>query len=140
NLFAGAGQIFVAVAIDGRELPLHLDTGANRSNLSALYAAANPERVAALATSDARMSSAGGMSSTRVATWRGAPLALAGRPLVLPALAIELPAPGPPPRGYGQLGSEALRAFESYTLDFNAMRLEVGPPVPPAAAPAAHPG
>jgi hypothetical protein len=33
--------------------------------------------------------------------------------------------------------SEALRAFESYTIDFHAMWLELGPPVPaPAPAPA----
>ena len=138
NLVAGAGQVFVAVAVDGLEVPLHLDTGANRSSLSALYAAANPARIAALATSEAHTASAGGTASGRVATWRNAPLALAGRSLRLPALSIALPAPGgPAPRRYGQLGSEALRAFESYTLDFNAMRLDLGPPVPPA-APAAQ--
>jgi predicted aspartyl protease len=134
NLFAGAGQVFVAVAVDGREVPLHLDTGANRSSLSALYAAANPDRIAALATSEARMMSAGSAASTQVATWRNAPLALAGRVLQLPALEIALAAPGAhPPRMFGAIGSDSLRAFESYTLDFNFMRLEVGPPVPPAA-------
>ena len=136
NLFAGTGQVFVAVTVDGRDLPLHLDTGANSSSLSALYATANPERIAALATSHAHRGSAGGMVSARVATWRNAPLALGGRALLLPALTITLPADGsPPPRDYGTLGSEALRAFESYTLDFRAMRLELGPPVP-APAPA----
>jgi predicted aspartyl protease len=133
NLVAGGGQLFVAVAVDGREVPFHLDSGANRSSLSDLYAAANPARVAALATSQARTASAGGTASGQVATWRDAPLAVAGRSLRLPALPIALPAPGrPPQRRYGQLGSEALRAFESYTLDLNAMRLDLGPPVPAA--------
>ena len=140
NLVAGAAQIFVAVAIDGQEVPLHLDTGANSSSLSALYAAANPTRIAALATGETHTGSAGGVASRRVATWRNAPLAVGGRTLLLPMLPISLPVPGAPTaRYYGALGSEALRAFESYTLDFNRMRLELGPPVPPAppAAPAA---
>jgi hypothetical protein len=52
---------------------------------------------------------------------------------------ITLSAPGTPtPRGYGALGSDALRAFESYTLDFNAMRLELGPPIPAQAPAASH--
>jgi predicted aspartyl protease len=139
NLVAGAGQVFVTVAVDGRDLPLHLDTGANHSSLSALYAAVYPQRIAALATSEAHMGSAGGVASARVATWRNAPLALGGRTLLLPALPIALPAPGgPAPRSYGTLGSEALRAFESYTLDFKAMRLELGPPVPAPAPAAGH--
>ena len=63
---------------------------------------------------------------------------MAGRALRLPTLEIALPAPGgPAPRTYGSLGSAALRLFESYTIDFNAMRLDLGPPVP-AEAPAAH--
>jgi hypothetical protein len=139
NLVAGAGQVFVTVAVDGRDLPLHLDTGANHSSLSALYAAAYPQRIAALATtSEAHMGSAGGVASARVATWPNAPLALGGRTLLLPALPIALPAPGPAPRSYGTLGSEALRAFESYTLDFKAMRLELGSPVPAPTPAAGH--
>lgn len=139
NLFAGAGQVFVAVAIDGHEVPLHLDTGANRTALSALYAAANPDRIAALASGQAHMMSAGGAASTQVATWRNASLALAGRPFQLPSLQIALPGSGrPAPRDYGTLGSEALRAFESYTLDFRTMRLDLGPPVPPAPPQPAH--
>ncbi|MBV9882161.1 MAG: retropepsin-like domain-containing protein [Sphingomonadaceae bacterium] len=139
NLVATAGQVFVKVAVDGREVPLHLDTGANQSALSARYAAANPARVAALATGQARMASAGGTASTRFATWRDPPLALAGRALPLLSLRIGLAAPGAPePRDNGTLGSDALRAFESYTLDFRAMRLEVGPAVPAPAPAAAH--
>jgi hypothetical protein len=92
------------------------------------------ERVAALATGQARMASAGGTASTSFANWPNAPLALGGRALLLPSLRIALAAPGAPePRDNGTLGSEALRAFQSYTLDFRAMRLELGPPVPPAA-------
>ncbi|HYJ52549.1 MAG TPA: retropepsin-like aspartic protease [Allosphingosinicella sp.] len=135
NLIARGNDLFVAASVGGRALPLHLDTGSNQTTLSALYAEAAPAAVAALQTSEAQRSSAGGTARTRVATWANAPIALAGRSLVLPQLPVALPnADGPPPRNYGVLGSNALRAFESYTLDFRAMRLELGEPVRSAAA------
>lgn len=130
NLTAGGSDLFVTVAVDGRDVPMHLDTGANRSGLTALYAAANPEAVAALGRRTAGMASAGGARVATVATWPNAPLALAGRALLLPSLEVGLPsADGPAPRFVGVLGSDVLRAFESYTLDFRAMRLELGAPV-----------
>ncbi|MEA3011508.1 MAG: hypothetical protein QOD42_53 [Sphingomonadales bacterium] len=135
NLTASGNDLFVTVAVDGREVPMHLDSGANKSGLSALYARAHPEAVAALGRRTAGMASAGGARLANVATWPNAPLALAGRTLVLPSLEIGLPsADGPAPRFVGVLGSDVLRAFESYTLDFHAMRLELGAPVAAAAA------
>lgn len=135
NMSASGNNIFVTVAVDGGDVPMHLDTGANRSSLSALYARAHPEAVAALARRTAGMASAGGARLASVATWPNAPLALAGRTLVLPSLEIGLPsAEGPAPRFIGVLGSDVLRAFESYALDFGAMRLELGAPVQAAPA------
>ena len=131
NLVSDGDQIFVAVGVDGRDVPFHLDTGANHSSLTALYAADHPDLIAALTTGNAYAGSAGGLASARVALWRDAPLTVVGRTLQLPSLPIELPGQsGPPARNYGKLGSDVLRAFESYTLDFGAMRLELGPPVP----------
>jgi len=135
NMAASGNNLFVTVAVDGRDVPMHLDTGANQSRLSALYAAAHPEAVAALPRRTAGMASAGGARLTTVATWADAPLALAGRALRLPRLEIALPAAdGPAPRFVGVLGSDVLRAFESYTLDLRAMRLELGAPVQAAPA------
>jgi hypothetical protein len=131
NLHASGNDLFVDVAIDGRNVPLHLDTGANQSSLSALYAAANPAVIADLQADERRTASAGGMRLASVATWRDAPIRFGGRALVLPSLPVSLPAEGPKPRFYGTLGSNALRAFESYTIDFTTMRLELGEAVAP---------
>ncbi|MGZ8359450.1 MAG: retropepsin-like aspartic protease family protein [Allosphingosinicella sp.] len=133
NLRASGNDLFVDVIVDGRPAPLHLDTGANETSLSARYAEAHPDVVAGLETSERNLASAGGARRARIARWRQAPLTLAGRSLVLPELPLGLPGDGPEPRFYGTLGSNALRAFTSYTIDFEAMRLELGPPV---AAPA----
>lgn len=129
NLHADGTDLFIDVTVDGRPMALHLDTGANQTSLSALYAEANPEAVATLATGEARRASAGGATQTRVATWANAPVGLAGRNLVLPQLPVTLPVAGERPRVYGVLGSNALRAFESYTIDFATMRLDLGAPV-----------
>ena len=134
NLRAAGNQLFAEVNVDGRTVPLLLDTGADRTSLTALYAAAEPARVAALRTGQANFSSAGGTRVRRFAIWPEAPLAVAGRSLTLPQLNIELPGSGPEPDDHGTLGSDLLRRFESYTLDFRAMRLSLGAPVGAAAS------
>ena len=129
NLHASSNMVFVDVGIDGRSFPLLLDTGANQTSLTALYAEAVPAAVAGLESRVAATASAGGSRQDRVASWANAPISVAGRSLRLPTLPVALRGEGPPPRFYGTLGSNALRAFESYTLDFAAMRLELGEPV-----------
>lgn len=134
NLTASGNELFAGLSVDGRVVPLHLDTGANQTSLTALYAATEPGRVQALQTGQGNYSSAGGTRAIRFATWTNPPLALAGRSFTLPALAISLPGDGPPPRFNGVLGADVLRRFESYTLDFEAMRMSLGTPVQAAPA------
>ena len=138
NLSASGNDLFVAAAVDGRPVPLHLDTGANRTSLSALYAGANPDRVAALAASEVGNASAGG---ARRLSGRdlGRRAGRAGR--------ADAPAAGARHRlagragraraSLGTLGADVLRRFDSYTIDFQAMRLELGEPVAAATAAAA---
>ena len=133
NLAASGNQLYVETGVDGRILPLHLDTGANQTSLTPLYAAAEPARIAGLASGRTQLASAGGTRVSNVATWADAPLTLAGRTLRLPQLPVRLAGEGPDARDYGTLGSNVLRTFQSYTLDLGAMRLELGEPV--AAAP-----
>ncbi|HTU11715.1 MAG TPA: retropepsin-like aspartic protease [Allosphingosinicella sp.] len=129
NLHASGNDLFADMVVDGRTIPLHLDTGADRTSLTALYAAAEPRRVAGLRTASANFSSAGGTRQLNYAVWPDAPVAFAGRSLTLPQLTIALPAAGPASRFNGVLGSDVLRRFESWTLDFGAMRLSVGAPL-----------
>jgi predicted aspartyl protease len=129
NLHAAGNQLFADVTISGRTVPLLLDTGADRTSLTALYAATEPARVAALRTSEANFSSPGGTRTRRFAIWPDAPVALDGRTLTLPQLTIALPGDGPEADDNGTLGSDVLRRFESYTLDFRRMRLSLGAPV-----------
>lgn len=129
NLHAAGNQLFADVTVSGRPVPLLLDTGADRTSLTALYAAAEPARVAALQTGQANFSSAGGTRVRRFAIWPDAPVSLDGKGLTLPQLTIALPGDGTEPDDNGTLGSDILRRFESYTLDFARMRLSLGAPV-----------
>lgn len=129
NMTIAGNTMYIDTEMDGRPVPLVLDTGANRTDLSALFAEANPDVTASLATAQARQASAGGSRAQQVATWRDVPAVVGGRTLVLPEVPIALPGQGPKPRSYGQLGSSLLRRFDSYTLDFAAMRLELGVPL-----------
>ncbi|MDQ8757304.1 aspartyl protease family protein [Sphingosinicella sp. LHD-64] len=129
NMTIAGNAMYVDTEMGGRPVPLLLDTGANRSGLSALFAEANPAVIASLATAQTRQASAGGSREQQVATWRDVPVAVGGRTLTLAEVSIALPGQGPRPRSYGQLGSSLLRRFASYTLDFTAMRLELGAPL-----------
>jgi hypothetical protein len=129
NMTIAGNTMYVDTEMAGRPVPLVLDTGANRTDLSALFAEVNPEVTAALTTAEARQASAGGSRAQQVAVWRDVPVAVGGRTLTLPEISIALPGQGPRPRSNGQLGSSLLRRFDSYTLDFAAMRLELGAPL-----------
>jgi predicted aspartyl protease len=129
NMTIAGNAMYVDTEMGGRPVPLLLDTGANRTGLSALFAEVNPGMIASLATAQTRQASAGGSRAQQVATWRDVPVAVGGRALTLPEVSIALPGQGPRPRSYGQLGSSLLRRFDSYTLDFAAMRLELGAPL-----------
>jgi hypothetical protein len=133
-MYGVGDEIYVDVSLGGRPVALQLDTGANRTSLTARYAAANAAAVAALATRNASSQGAGGARVQSVARWTEVPVAVGGRELVLPEISIALPAAGGrPPQDNGTLGQDVLRRFDSYTLDFIAMRLSLGAPV--AAAP-----
>lgn len=128
-LTASGNDMFVKVGVDGAIVPLHLDTGAGQTALTARYAAAHPEAMAALPTRSVQSASAGGTRMQQTATWPNAPIALGEASLSLPELSVALPAEGPEPRFNGTLGSDVLQRFDGYTIDFAAMRLELGAPV-----------
>jgi predicted aspartyl protease len=130
NLYGVGDSIFIDASLGGRMVALQLDTGANRSSLTARYAAANAAQVAALATRNAQSQGAGGARTQAVARWTDVPVAVGGRELILPEISIALPEAGsPPPELNGMLGQDVLRRFDSYVMDFQAMRLSLGAPL-----------
>ena len=127
NLFANNSNLFVRAQVGGRDVPLHLDTGANQTSLTALFAQAHPQLVAELRTGEQQLASAGGARVNNGAVWPNPTIGVAGRSVTLPSVTIALASPAD---NYGTLGSSALRRFTDYAIDFRAMRLEPGDPAP----------
>lgn len=128
-LHASGNTLFADVRVSGAVMPLLLDTGASKTDLTARYAAAHPEVVEQLPRRSVQSASAGGARTQETATWSNVPLALGSSRLIHHALAVALPGEGAMPQNYGTLGSDVLSRFNSYTVDFAKMQLEVGRPV-----------
>lgn len=134
NLFANNNDFYLAARVGGHDVPLFLDTGANQTALGAGFAEAHPHIVRSLVTGDRRSGGAGGQQILRAARWTNQMFTAAGRSVLLQAISIELPAAGARSRHMGVIGADTLRRFESHTIDFSAMRLELGAPRPSPAA------
>lgn len=114
---------FVQVKVRGVEHPLFFDSGANRSSLSARFAAEHPDFEGA-EIAHSNKAGAGGAEVVKLAKLKDVPIAINGSEAVLPAMEMESQAKEGD-RRYGVLGADMLSLFRSFTIDWNAMRLEV---------------
>lgn len=131
NMRAIGSTLFVQTEINGIPVPLHLDTGANRSSLSARFAREQPQVLTGLERSTGQLAGAGGaMMQIDQALWRTIEITIDGRTLELPELAIQISDSQTALSDYyGVLGNDVLKAFRSFTLDFKNMHFQLGPPV-----------
>ncbi|HEY0332655.1 MAG TPA: aspartyl protease family protein [Stenotrophomonas sp.] len=135
NLALAGSDLFVQTRVDGIDTPLHLDSGGNQSSLSARFAELHPDRVRALPRNVQRVAGAGGQTERQVAQWQQVEMTVGDRQLRLPELPVALQdSEDVQVRSQGVLGGDVLNAFDSWTLDFRSMRLELGEPVATAAA------
>jgi predicted aspartyl protease len=129
NLVLADGKLFVETEVAGSCVPLHLDTGANASELTGLYAKAHPEMLVALETRKRRLGGAGGVASDQVLGWAGAVMRVGDREVTLPDLDVSQSIQISDPLRYGTLGRDVLA--QGYELDFVGMRLSIeGRPAP----------
>jgi predicted aspartyl protease len=125
----GGSHLFVTARLGGAITPLHLDTGATDSSLSALFAARHPDVLAGLARGKTGTMSVGGTTVQEIATWKAVPVEIAGRTMSLPSLEIAVTdAPGSEAKNIGALGQDFLGGFCGYTLDFQRATFELGDP------------
>jgi predicted aspartyl protease len=131
NLRAIGNSLFVQTEINGIPVPLHLDTGASRSGLSARFAREQPAVLTDLERGSSQVTGAGGASmQIDRALWRKIKITVADRTLELPELAIQISESQTALNDYyGVLGNDVLKAFQSFTLDFRNMHFQLGPPV-----------
>jgi hypothetical protein len=121
-------DLFVNAKLGGIDTPLHLDTGAPESSLSAKFAARHPELLIGLKQSKVRTAGAGGATEQDVAVWESVSIDIGGRTTTLPRLDIATTtSPDVATERFGVLGGDVLSRFCSYSLDFSRATFEVGP-------------
>jgi hypothetical protein len=126
NLTAAGNDLYVAVEAGGLNLPLHLDTGAKASELSALFARRHPELLGKLERSTERNAGAGGVTTHPIAHWKSTPVVVAGSAITLADLPIVLADPEDmTDHNLGTLGQDVLQRFSSYTIDLTTMRFRL---------------
>ena len=129
NLYMAGNDIYAASLIAGRATPLHLDTGAVRTSLTAAFSEVHPEVLEGLETTTTTQASAGGQQELSVAQWMNVPVTLGGYEVTAPELRVTLPGDTPYQGSYGTLGSDLLQRFADYTIDLSTMTLEFGAPL-----------
>lgn len=126
NLRVIGNSLYITAAVDGKPVSLQLDTGAAQSHLSADFARRHPQLVGGLEHSQQRYAGAGGTSSTPVALWPQVRVSIGERSAILPELPVRLPGGSGDSPGQALLGMDLLNLFDSYTLDFQNRRFELG--------------
>ncbi len=123
NLTAAGNDLFVSVKLGSFQVPLHLDTGAKNSELSARFAKRYPEALRNLVRSTERSAGAGGAVTQSVAQWTNVPISIADVSAVVPVLPIVIGEPEDvADETLGTLGWDVLQQFSAYTIDIGNMR------------------
>ncbi len=123
NLVFVDTQSFVFAELNKICVPLHLDTGANASSLTRLFANEHPEVLKQLRAEQRQIGGAGGIKEANVLSWKSVPVKIGQRLGPSIDLDIDLAEEVLAPERLGTLGRDALDA--GYSIDFNAMRLEL---------------
>ena len=130
NLALAGSDLFVETRVGGVAVPLHLDSGGSASALSARFAEDHAALLKDLPRGRQRLAGAGGATERAIANWPQVRVEVGGRGTVLASLPVALgDSDDVRMRTQGVLGGDVLNAFESWTLDFDRMRLELGAPL-----------
>ncbi len=124
NVFFDNDHMEVAAVIEGRTVPLTLDTGAVTTDLDGGFADAFPSLVATGHATSREIRGIGGGQTFEAVTVPEVRIAIGGVPMMLrPAEVIQRPLG---PRGtVGNLGFDLLGQARAFRIDFRTMRLSV---------------
>jgi predicted aspartyl protease len=133
NLRMVGNAIYVNVMLDDMPMAMQLDSGAVRSGLSSRFASTHPSLVKGLTSKQEHLAGAGGLRASESATWPQVRVRIGDQQTVLPTLSIAVSSPGDA-MDPDLLGTDILRSFDHWTIDFQRMQFEVGKPVAKATA------
>jgi predicted aspartyl protease len=123
NLVLAGNKLYVAADLGGVCVPLYLDTGSNKSFLTALFARVHPDLIRALTPVKGQLGGAGGTTNLDLLDWRDVPVTLGQHRMTLASLHVQRTEPTADSRKFGTLGRDVLD--RGYSLDFRSMQLEL---------------
>lgn len=131
NLHFSGNSPTVMARLNGIAVPLHLDTGAPASSLTARFGRLHPAILSDLDKDKVRSASAGGTIEQHVLIWRDVSVEIAGAEARLPQIPIvDQQSANIQDRWFGVLGQDILQSFPAYTIDFAAVSFEAGEQAP----------
>lgn len=128
NLRMAGSDLYVKVMLNGMPVAMQLDSGCARSVLSSRFASGHPSVVKGLKAKQERVAGAGGTQVNESAAWPDVQVRIGDQHIVMPAITITLGSAGNG-KDANLLGSDILRSFDHWTIDFQRMQFEVGSPL-----------
>jgi len=126
----------VLCEIEGKDLPFSFDTGAAGTGFSDRYYRRFRSESKSWKKRKEGSSGAGGIVTRKVFVQPEVRLGIGNKTVILKNISISRSAIGTNiGELYGNLGQDVPAGFESFTLDFHAMRFSLGEPLPPEKAP-----
>ena len=130
SLWLSGNDLFVEMAFNDIPVAVLLDTGAAKSALSPFFVELHRDLFSALVPKTVRKGGAGGITEQKVVSWPNVRASIGSSSVFVREIVVETDeSKDVSAKNFGVLGQDVLRAFDSYTLDFDHMQFEIGPPV-----------
>lgn len=127
NLAIEGGDLAIRATRNGKEVVMHLDTGAGHTMLYPPFLAAFPELLAQSTPDSVHFSGVGGTRNLAAHKISGGLITIGGANVSLAGLRAMSDSVNAASTTYAaNLGRDVLQRFESFTLDFNSMTATLG--------------
>jgi predicted aspartyl protease len=127
NLRMIGNDLIVHATVGDWPVAMHIDSGAVHSSLSGGFARRHAKLLENLESRRQRMAGAGAAVTRDTRAWPHVRVRVAGRETVLDELSVMMPGTGGDASPLSVLGGDVLHAFAWWAIDFERMRLDLGP-------------
>jgi predicted aspartyl protease len=127
NLRLAGSDLYVDVKLNDLPVAMHLDSGGSHSALSSRFAREHADLLKGLASQKGHVAGAGGARDRTSVTWPGVRVHIGDQQTQIGGISVSLDDAGNV-KEPNVLGGDILRAFDSWTIDFRRMQLDVGAP------------
>lgn len=127
NLRLAGSDLYVDVRLNDLPVAMHLDSGGSHSALSSRFAREHAELLKGLASQKDHVAGAGGARDRTSVTWPQVRVRIGDQQALMSGISVSTSDAGNV-KEPNVLGGDILQAFDSWTIDFRRMQLDVGAP------------